>query len=329
MPQATPKRIVYLFGAGATHAELDNLDRRQIEKGRGLLISNVSQRVIERARREERYLRDIAMVSAPKGSPNIELLITMIENSKIGDWEFKTQYLKKLVREDIDAILTTPRTSRFCLHKALFELHELSIVKRQEKLIGLISLNYDDVLDRAYGIMLNKHPNYCFSLEKNALSKNLPLLKLHGSFNWSEQTIRGRRRTIEIIPFGSNKNYFHAPYGFIWDRALEVLIECDKLRVIGCSLSQNDAHLIDLLFKAHLERGQAFDIEIIDMQGVGNQIQEHYGFLPNIKSLTQIESDLMPDANPDNPFKEWLKYKTLRILKGAGKRTRYLRTIAY
>src|ERR1039458_7728165 len=130
MPVVSPTKIVYLFGAGATHAELDNLYRRQIEKGRGLLISDVSRRVIERARLKERYVRDIAMVSAPKGAPNIELLISMIENSKIDDWEFKAQYLKKLVRQDIEGILTKPRTNHFYLHKALFELHELNTVKR-------------------------------------------------------------------------------------------------------------------------------------------------------------------------------------------------------
>jgi hypothetical protein len=328
MPEAKPKKIAYLFGAGATHAELDDLDRTQIEKGRGLLINDVSRRVIKRARLNKRYLKDITMVSAPKGSPNIELLISMIESSKIDDWEFKTQYLKRRVRQDIESILTDVRTRQFYLHKALFELHELNVTKHQEELIGLISLNYDDILDQAYETELGKDPNYCFSLEKNSpSSKNLPLLKLHGSFNWRGQTIQGRKRTIEIIPFGSNKNYLHAPYGFIWNRALEVLIECDKLRVIGCSLSQNDAHLIDLLFKAHLERLRAFDMEIIDLQGAGDQIREHYGFFPNIKPLTEIEWDLVPDANPDNPFKTWLKYKTIRMLKGDARRTRYLKAV--
>lgn len=328
MAADTKKKIVYLFGAGATHAELDNLDPSQPEKNRGLLMNDVSRRVIKRARLRKRYLDDIAMVSAPKGSPNIELLISMIESSKIDDWEFKTQYLKKLVRQDIESILTKPRVGRFYLHKALFELHRLNTVRRHEKLLALISLNYDDILDRAYKKVLEKEANYCFSLESNVpLAKNLPLLKLHGSFNWNAETIRGRRRTIEIIPFGSNKNYLHAPYGFIWSRALEVLIECDKLRVIGCSLSQNDAHLIDLLFKAHLEKGEAFDMEIIDRQGAGDQIRQHYGFFPKIKALTEIEGDLMPDPDPDNPFKEWLKYKTLRMLKGNVKGTRYIKSV--
>ena len=41
------KKIVYLFGAGATHAELTNLDPDLLKEKLGLLIGNVSSRVIE------------------------------------------------------------------------------------------------------------------------------------------------------------------------------------------------------------------------------------------------------------------------------------------
>jgi hypothetical protein len=322
------KKIVYLFGAGATHAELDNIDTAQVEKGRGLLISDVSRRVIAKARLNSRYLEGIEMVSAPKGAPNIELLISLIESSKIDDWEFRTQYLKKLVRHDIERILTKSRIRDFHLHKALLQLHQLKVVKRHEELLALVSLNYDDVLDHAYKSVFRKDPDYCFTLEAPpSRLQNLPLLKLHGSFNWSAQTIHGRKRAVEIIPFGANKNYLHVPYVFIWNRALEVLIECDKLRVIGCSLSQNDGHLVDLLFKAHLERGRPFDVEVIDMQRTGEQIRGHYGFFPNIKALTEIEGDLIPNPDPDNPFKEWLKYKTIKMLGGSTNPTGYLKRV--
>ena len=122
-----------------------------------------------------------------------------------------------------------------------------------------------------------------------------PLLKLYGSFNWRNRKIRGKKRTIEIIPLGSTKNYIHPPYGCIWNQALETLISCDTLRVIGCSLSQNDFHLIDLLFKAHLERGTAFEIEIIAPDSVGEGIRTNYGFFPGLKTLTNIRDNLIPD----------------------------------
>lgn len=326
-PQAEPKKVVYLLGAGATHAELANLDGSLIDKGRGLLIRHVSARVIEKARRDPKYRADVELVSGTSGSLNIELLISLIENSKIHGWEYKTRRLKNLVKEDIENILIEGRTRRFYLHKGLLEFHQHPQTSTKEKLIGLISLNYDNILDRAYKEWFGG-PNYCFSLERDAQSvRPIPLLKLHGSFNWRSQRVRGRIRNIEIIPMGSNKTYLHAPYIFIWNRALEILIECDTLRVIGCSLSQDDAHLIDLLFKAHLERDEAFDIEIINSDQGGEGIKKNYGFLPGIKTLTKIEGNLIPEADPLNPFKTWLKYKSIAMLKGDVERTRYLKKV--
>ncbi len=327
MPQPEPKKIVYLFGAGATHAELENLSPDLIDEKFGLLMNNVSSRVIEAARRDSEYLKDVQMVSGTSGSLNIELLISLIESSKIHAWERKTHLLKDLVRKDIKNILIEPRTRRFCLHKALLEFHEHTTTREKEKLIGLISLNYDDVLDQAFK-EFHGEPNYCFSLEEDVPSSgNVPLLKLHGSFNWSSKKIRGRTRTIEIIPLGASKNYLHAPYNFIWNRALEILVECDTLRVIDCSLSPNDAHLIDLLFKAHLEKGKPFEIEIIAQEGTAEAIKKNYGFFPKIRKLTEIEPSLIPDPKPLNPFKTWLKYKCQNLPKARTQRTKYIRRV--
>ncbi len=41
MPQPKPKKVVYLFGAGATHAELTNPEPTLIDEKLGLLIKNV------------------------------------------------------------------------------------------------------------------------------------------------------------------------------------------------------------------------------------------------------------------------------------------------
>jgi hypothetical protein len=326
MMENRPTKIVYLFGAGATHAELQNIDPYLAEK-RGLLVGQLSERVIEKARIDKEYLKDVRSVSGTKGSLNIELLISLIENSKVPNWGYKTERLKDLMRKDIVDVLSTPMTRRFYLHKALFELHMQPATRLKERLTGLISLNYDNVLDSAYE-QFHGPSRYCFSLEKPLRTNEVPLLKLHGSFNWNNQKIRGRKRTIEIIPLGSTKSYIHPPYGCIWNQALETLIGCDTLRVIGCSLSQNDSHLIDLLFKAHLERGKEFDIEIIAREGVGVGIRANYGFFRGLKTLTEIKDNLVPEENPVNPFRTWLKYKSVALLgvKKAG-RTQYLKKV--
>lgn len=225
MPTAKQKQVVYLFGAGATHAEISNLyPDEDLDEKRGLLIGHVSSRVIERARRDPRYLKNVEMVSGTSGSLNIELLVSLLESSKIHGWAAKTARLKNLVEHDIKAVLKKSLTKRFFLHKALLEFHELPVVRSKEELLALISLNYDDVLDQAYKELIFKQINYSFSLRTDLPSSSkLPLLKLHGSFNWKNQQILGNRRTVEIIPVGSSKSYLHAPYGFIWNRALDSL----------------------------------------------------------------------------------------------------------
>jgi hypothetical protein len=71
MSVSEQKNIVYLFGAGATHAELIDLEPDLIREKQGLLIGDVSSRVIEGARREKQYLTDVGMVSGTAGSLNI------------------------------------------------------------------------------------------------------------------------------------------------------------------------------------------------------------------------------------------------------------------
>jgi hypothetical protein len=98
MSDSEAPKIVYLFGAGATHAELTNLERdsnnETFLKKKGLLMSHVSERVIQAAQRNKNYLKDIDMVSAAQGSLNIELLISLIENSRIRNSASKTTTLK-------------------------------------------------------------------------------------------------------------------------------------------------------------------------------------------------------------------------------------------
>ena len=80
------------------------------------------------------------------------------------------------------------------MHKALFELHKQQPVKEKEELVGLISLNYDNVLDTAYREYYG-NPRYCFEPGTDpATIAAIPLLKLHGSFGWKNQIIHGRKR---------------------------------------------------------------------------------------------------------------------------------------
>lgn len=154
-----PQKIVYLFGAGATHAEIEYFDEtlvgETVEDKRGLLMRNVSKRVFKKAQENPIFNKSILdIITTPEGAENIELFITLLENNSTNkDLEGaaeKVSILRKLVEEDITKILIRARRSRFLLHNSLFELHHNTSLGRQETLIGVLSLNYDIVLDEAY-----------------------------------------------------------------------------------------------------------------------------------------------------------------------------------
>jgi hypothetical protein len=323
------KKVLYLFGAGATHAEIMSLEADSpsalFRDSNGLLISNVSQRVIKKAQARPWFKNNEDVITSPKGVFNIELLISLFEKNGVSDSHIA--YLKKLVREDIRKRLSESRKRKFYLHKGLLELHTQT--KESESLLGMISLNYDDVLDEAYEKILGHRPNYCFNSEADVTE---PLLKLHGSFNWTNVEIYGKRKNIPIIPIGIDKNYLAPPYNFIWGRAFELLVKCDVLRIVGCSLSQNDTGLVDLLFKAHLERGRKIDVEPIDFQPVNghHSIRNNYGFLAGIVDPTDIENTLITDpaiykTDVGNPFKIWLKAKAEKMLSDRVSKTTFLK----
>lgn len=329
------EKIVYLFGAGATHAELMNSAEDPDETFRskhGLLISNVSRRVMSKAHRRKWFKENAEVLASKKGAFNIELYISLLEANSFP--EDVVRALKGLVQKDIQGILSEERKADFYLHKALLELHQLSEIG--EKLLGFISLNYDEVLDEAYRELHynnNNDPEYCLTSRSG---KGPPLLKLHGSFSWKDIDIYGRKMTIPIIPLGVNKNYLAPPYNFIWGRAYELLVQCDILRVVGCSLNQNDVGLVDLLFKAHIQRGVAFEIQIIDFQPLNghHQIKDNYGFLPRIVEPKAIEGTLISDpliSQPEkggNPFKIWLEAKARKMVKPRVlKNTKYLKEL--
>lgn len=312
-----PKRIIYLFGAGASHAEIMNLEEipdQNFREKNSLLISDVSKRVMKKVQKKPWFKRNEEVFASTKGAFNIELFISLLEKNRTSNHHI--DILKNLVQKDIKGRLSNTRMNKFYLHKALFELHKK--VSDQENLLGIISLNYDSILDEAYEKLLDARPSYCFESEKD---DRMPLLKLHGSFNWERIKIYGKQKKVSIIPIGMNKDYLAPPYNFIWGRAFELLVKCDILRIIGCSLSQNDTGLIDLLFKAHLERAKNIEIQIIDFhpQEGHHQIKNNYGFFPNIIEPRNIEKPLIEDEKISdyyvgNPFKIWLRAKAMKML---------------
>lgn len=325
-------KIVYLFGAGATHAELAAIETETDEMKVGLEISSVTKRVMLKTQKEPLF-NCVRMFLGTEENTNIELLISLFENNSHdieGSTDKIVNRLKELVQEDITNMLTTERLEKFSLHKALFELHKIILDK--EALHGIITLNYDTVLDKAYEEQCGYKPDYSFKSSREKIStgeEKIPLLKLHGSFDWGNVEIAGRPRPVSIIPLGANKNYLRLPYNFIWGRALEILAECDILRVIGCSLSPNDIDLIDLLFKAHIAKGKPFQMQLINSQPRGEEIKGRYSFFPNIITAENILTPRLSCVRENvNIFKEWLKAYAGMVDEAKVSKTTYLKQIA-
>lgn len=308
-------KVAYLFGAGATHAELANWSRDRksdafLEQN-SLLLSEVSKRVCRAAKDQDVFPKSIKTFLSPAGLSNLELFIGLLERNHVECSEETVRDLKARVERDIKDRLRN-RMSQFYLHKALLEFHEFS---KNEELIGLVTLNYDQVLDEAYRKVFKKEPNYCLT-SGTAEQDVVPLLKLHGGFG-----MKYRQKPLPIVTPALNKNYLELPYSFVWGRALEVLIDCDVLRVVGCSLSTNDVGVIDLIFKAQMRREKACLVQIVDFDPKGNRIRENFGFFPKLERATEIETNLISDPTIQdpgvgaNPFKIWLRAKIERLAK--------------
>jgi hypothetical protein len=310
------KKILYLLGAGASHAEVMTTASDSTADKYGILISHVSARVMERTFQTKKLWsrKPLSTIKSKKSDFNIELLISLLETNRIKESVVKE--LKDFVEDDIQKILSTNRKNKFFLHKALFELHKN--IEEREYLLGLVSLNYDSVADEAYLQVFGHQPNYFRKYEPDDGGK--PLLKLHGSFDWE----------IPIMPIGMNKNYLFPPYNFIWSKAYDLLTRCDILRIIGCSLNQNDLGLVDLLFKAQINRDKPLEIQLIDFEPTGEKIKSSYGFLSGLLKPSEFEDHMLAVEaimkGSGNPFKIWLREKANKMLSEEERnRTKYLK----
>jgi hypothetical protein len=122
----------------------------------------------------------------------------------------------------------------------------------------------------------------------------VPLLKLHGSFNWKNEYPIAIVSDIEDeedvlwIPPGVVKRREDYPFSLIWGRARE-LMECDILRIIGCSLSRNDWELVSLLYTTQRLRsdGKQYILELIDYPEQCKDIIDRYKYM-NIQTILDI-----------------------------------------
>jgi len=318
--------VVYLFGAGATQAAVSAID-----EGCKVLIQDITQDVFLTIRKEN--LQDLLPLSnalLPEGI-DIEHLISHLLatfnplRARQADQLrglFRASLLRRLRRFSSATVPT--------LFTALFNFHTLP--RQPETLKGIISLNYDQLADIAFNQVFGGI-NYALRIDAqhsqiHSSEKAPPFIKLHGSFNWQDRTPIALVDEESVaaddavwIPPGLAKTRDHYPFDILWGRAHE-LLDCEILRVVGCSLNPSDMHLVSMLFRTQALSGQPqrYRIQLIDYPDACARITSTYGYLAmegiidQPEFLASIASELFPQDPAELPLSEDQVSEIVRFL---------------
>ena len=327
----TKKKVVYLFGAGATQAVLKSIDPSY-----SLLTSDIQTNILNRC--HSKSLNKKVWNELTTLGNDIEHLISVLESQH---HYYSSERIRKYYRDAIVDISKeiSEKPSQQNLYSVLIDLHK-NVNNYEEELLCFITLNYEDILEQTVKKIFNLKVDYSLYPNKlNSNSDSIKVLKLHGSFNWINTrpiTIRkmvsaSSSRTLWIPP-GVEKRKENYPFNILWGKAIENLMECDVLRIVGCSLSRNDWGLIPILYTVQRfdNTGDVLDIELIDYPSVTNKIIDDYGYM-KFKTLTEMPDFMnfyrkqfpnasqaqiideikanFSDKDKSNPFYDWLDAK--------------------
>lgn len=284
-------KVAYLFGAGASEGALiySGAYRSILMKNLGLDIAKTIE--------DESILAPIKndLVSGA----DIEQLITLHEAAGTRQHSDIAKELKSLFRIELQNRIGELGESFFPqLIAALIDMH--SIGGLGEELVLILTTNYEDLIEKVIQSMnggINYSVSAIFKDDSYCLKEQcVPVLKLHGSFNWKNEypiviqdNIEKDEDTIWIPP-GVVKRRDLYPFNIIWGKAKE-LLEVDLLRIIGSSLSRNDWELISLIYSTQRLRTDGkppYSIELIDYYDVADDIQKRYPYL-NMKTMWELD----------------------------------------
>lgn len=343
---ADKKKVVYLFGAGATQGEINFIDDN-IQQ----LATDVKDGMLEKLRKKPKLKLKEVINELTDDNIDVEHLITLYQSSGTTMHSVIARELKTLFREEIEErINRLPKDFQPTLFAALIDMHQIE--DNDEKLSGLMTINYDDLAEKGIQRVHDK-VNYSIKVKsshsklKIVANSTAQILKLHGSFNWKNEfpvrvtdnhKIKGEHNVLWIPP-GVIKRRENYPFSLLWGKAREML-DCDILRIIGCSLSRNDWELIALLYTTQkfYSAKKQYTIELIDYVDIGIKKRKEYPYLrintildlpyfrdylileffTSVKAEDKISDSLMSFVNsgPKKPniFEMWLRAKG-KVLK--------------
>ena len=329
------KRVVYLWGAGATQAEAQHLGATisLIMRDTRAFGEGITTRILNRTGR--RPTRDFGS----QQGVDIEKLISLLAASGIDEHTQLAETFRENYFNELRSSLATAEVrDNPLLAIRLLQLHrDRQFREEVETLSGIITTNHDGLLQVAsQNVFKSINIGFNFSSENftRANSNSVPpILQLHGTFTWQfDMPIKVERLrrtskypdTVWIPPaiLKESKNY---PFNKLSGLAYELLANrCDVLRVVGASLSQNDWNILSLIFNAQRHRestkGTAFLIELIMPQHDGERIVKECAYLKNINPIGFLtEGQFASYKSPEeialrselaNPLAYWLGEKT-------------------
>lgn len=319
------EKIVYLFGTGATQAEIFNSGWPG-----NVLMSSINQSVYKKSKdRKGKYAELIEGLSISPDDINIEQIISLFEDfNESGNKKFKE--LINEVREIfhsvvLENLLNNGMYVSSKIATLLFQLYKKcpsAIGKHGEELTGVLTVNFDSNLENAFLKSYNGI-NYGMKIQYKDFKHNdacPPLLKLHGSFNW-----RGNDPVIASSKFEFKKpddesrwlrpSVFKKPvsiYQELWNNASKILSNSDVLRIIGCSLRNEDWTLISLIFQSQIINKESFRIELILPEDSSEDIRQRLPFLSKVKPINEI---YRTDFDMNNVFKSFVLRKLNEVME--------------
>lgn len=328
------KKVVYIVGAGATQAEADHKSGEPVNLLLYTMVKSnlpgIAQKALSKSQVGEKL--DI------NGDVDIEKLMSLLSSTGAADNMKHVENLRKQYHKLLtDGMEEAGISSAPELAIGLMQFHKLKEIMKIESLKGFISLNHDNLLQVAsQAVHKGINLGFKFLTEGQHFKQklNAPLInQMHGAFNWRKELdisviniVEDRTYSDKMlwIPPSVSKEAREYPFNKLLGIGYEMLKDCEIVRIVGCSLSQNDWNLISLLFDTQQRQrnvnGDCFKIELIISHDLGEKIIANYSYLRNMVPIGNLregdfEAYKLPVAERpeisalDNPFKYWLRQK--------------------
>lgn len=330
--KASPNKIVYLLGAGATQAEVDYLGAEPVN----LLMRDTTDRDGVASRVFNRIHRKWRLFLGETGGIDLEKLISLLVACGVDDLSSLAEEVRRRYFWDIrNNLVAAGIIQRPRLAQGLLEMHEIEVFKKDvEVLSGVLTTNHDGLLQiasqQALGEVNLGFPFDSDEFKPAGADATTPILQLHGSFTWRfgvpikvyklrlESPYSRDTSWIPPTILKESKNY---PFNKVAALAYELLAKkCDVLRIIGSSLTQNDWNVLSLIFNAQRHRemvkGAPFQIQLIMSHKTGLEIQKQTSYLKNLTPIgflsegkfARYKNRRIP-SDMNNVFAYWLKEK--------------------